>query len=242
MNKLFSFFKELCKLYDNFGFLFMLKLKVIFRLKKDESYKHKIIISFLEKKYAGFIEQYKKRIPDRTRIESDAPIWYCWFQGKSCMPLVVESCFCSVKKNAGKHPVIFIDLENINNYISLPDFIWRKFRYGDIGLAAFSDIVRFNLLAKYGGLWLDSTIFLTQEIALNDLPFFSIKKAVGDNIFISQEKWCVFCIGGCINNLLFRFIVDFYNEYFKTHSQVIDYFLTDYIIKIAYNNLSYVKK
>lgn len=240
INKLLRL-KDIVKNYNDFGFFFTIKMNLFFCIKQQQ-YKHKIIITYLEKKYGRIIEQYKQNTRKESIIKSNDPIWYCWLQGKNNMPLLVELCFQSIKKNSGDHPIVFIDIENVHNYISLPEFIWDRFKSGDIGAAHFTDVIRFNLLAKYGGIWLDSTIFLTQKINIHDLVFFSIKKKSSSDIYISQERWCCFCMGGGKNNLLFDFIVAFFNEYYRNHRRVIDYLLLDYIIDIAYRNIPHIKK
>ena len=41
--------------------------------------------------------------------------------------------------------------------------IEEKFEKGKIGMAHFSDLLRISLLAKWGGMWIDSTALCTDE-------------------------------------------------------------------------------
>ena len=48
-------------------------------------------------------------------------------------------------------------------------------------------------------------------------------------------------MGSSKNNILFNFLKDFYNEYWKKENAVLAYFLTDYAISIAYNKIDEVR-
>lgn len=79
-----------------------------------------------------------------------------WLQGLDNAPLVVRKCYQSWQKhNAGWHPV-FLDENNISDYITLKNT--------GVLQQAFSDIVRINLLAKYGGVWVDATCFCNRPL------------------------------------------------------------------------------
>lgn len=99
----------------------------------------------------------------------------CWFQGESEMPPLVKGCFVSIKSHVSKHPVILITKENYAKYISIQDYIIKKLRDGKISYTHFSDIIRNYLLADHGGVLLDATILLTDELRSEHLPFFTLK-------------------------------------------------------------------
>lgn len=62
---------------------------------------------------------------------------------------------------------------NLNDYIQIPRKIMQKVEKGSLSFTNFSDIVRCMLLARYGGLWVDSTMFFVQDIPEEwfDYPF-----------------------------------------------------------------------
>ena len=86
-------------------------------------------------------------------------IWWCWSQGIESAPPLVRCCYESLKK-LGKE-IIVLDEENIPEYVTLPDFIMEKYRSGSFGKAHFSDLLRLELLTKRGGVWIDSTVWLS---------------------------------------------------------------------------------
>lgn len=100
-------------------------------------------------------------------------IWRYWEQGWDKVPYVVQKCTESVKKYASDWNVIDLDKDNIENYIILPDFFKIE---TDFPIQTKSDYIRCALLQKYGGVWLDATVFLNKKlsdfIATIDSDFF----------------------------------------------------------------------
>lgn len=88
-------------------------------------------------------------------------IWVCWLQGVENAPALVQKCVASIRQYGGEYKVIELTEENIPQYISLPAYIWDKYRAGIISHTHFSDILRFALLAEKGGIWIDATTLLT---------------------------------------------------------------------------------
>ena len=54
-----------------------------------------------------------------------------------------------------------IDEKNFTDYVTLPEYIVKKYRKGIIPPALFSDLLRLELLIHHGGTWIDSTVFAT---------------------------------------------------------------------------------
>lgn len=105
-------------------------------------------------------------------------IWWLWFQGYDDAPEIVKKCYQSIQKNTNseKYELIQLNEENLFQYVKLPNEIIEKWKKGKIGNANFSDLCRISLLADYGGLWLDSTVYLSgpidDEIYESDTFFF----------------------------------------------------------------------
>ena len=78
-------------------------------------------------------------------------IWFLWLQGFDNAPLEVKECYESwVRLNPGWE-VVFMDESDIAAYITVPK--WRVAKY------VLSELLRINLLAKYGGVWADATCY-----------------------------------------------------------------------------------
>ena len=78
-------------------------------------------------------------------------------------PELVQACYARL---VSPHPgqVHLLHQDNLAEYVSIPDYIMQKVKKGQITYTHFSDIVRVNLLAEYGGIWIDSTCWCAQPI------------------------------------------------------------------------------
>ena len=161
-----------------------------------------------------------------------------WWQGEENAPAIVKLCLASIRKHCGSHKFILITKDNIQEYLDLPEHIISKVNAGYISFTHLSDIVRMNLLTKYGGLWIDSTMF-----AADDLPkeifateYYTIKYIHAKNTAFPKCRWTSFLFAARNrNSILTSFISEMFAEYLKTHNRFIDYFLLDKLILIAFN-------
>jgi hypothetical protein len=206
--------------------------------------KHTTIITWLTKKYQYFISDFTKRIAEIT-LSQEKPIpkfiWVCWWDGIEAMPPIVKACYNSVLMHAGKYTVNLITKDNFNDFISIPGYVLEKVKSGIMTVTHFSNIIRMSLLAKYGGLWVDATILVTNTIQLDGMPFFTIKWEYGGED-APKRRWTGNCIGGAKDNILFEFVREFLFEYWKKNNGMIDYFLYDYTIAVTYNSIPYVQR
>ncbi|MBF7685628.1 hypothetical protein I2F17_07340 [Acinetobacter sp. B10A] len=117
--------------------------KVFFLLKKEE-----ILIKYIEINNEHKYQNNKKTIP---RV-----IWMFW-DGED-IPEIVRLCFASVQKYCDNYEINILNFNTVTQYIDLPTF------NNDILMAQRADLVRLELLAKYGGIWIDASIFLTRDL------------------------------------------------------------------------------
>lgn len=92
-------------------------------------------------------------------------IWQFWEQGFDNAPNIVKACVDSVEKHKNGCEHILLDMNNLKNYIQIPDYIYKLKEKGIIKSAHFSDIVRTYLLSDIGGTWVDSTVFFSNDLA-----------------------------------------------------------------------------
>lgn len=70
-----------------------------------------------------------------------------------------------MKKYSNGYEVILLSKETLKDYVDeLPDFVWEKFGKGGFDFPKIANLVRLQLLSAYGGVWLDSTIYLTKPL------------------------------------------------------------------------------
>ncbi len=210
--------------------------------KRIHKKQQKCLRNWLYKKY-GYVA--KAELPRKIAEHTDsAPIWIFWWQGIESAPELVQLCVKSIENNSSGHPVILISAENYREYVSIPEHIIRKQENGSISLTHFSDVIRMNLLADHGGLWLDATIFVSRPIPSYwfTQPIYTGKNPGEDYTNISDWNWTSYALATQGGNELVCRMVHFFNEYWKRHDSVVDYFLMDCAIDMMYMHCSNVKK
>jgi hypothetical protein len=205
--------------------------------------KHRVIIKYLAHKYSFVIENFLA-LPENTNTQNTEypdTIWVCWWDGIETMPDIVKVCYNSLKINFGKCKIEFITKDNFKNFVSISDHVMEKLNSGIMTLTHFSNILRMNLLYKYGGIWIDSTVFVSNTIHPIESPLFTIRRR-NKGYYVSESRWTGYCIGGSKHNIFFDFMIQFLYAYWKEENNLIDYFTFDYIIAVAYNYIPQIKK
>lgn len=234
--------------YKNFGLRASLSLVIYPSLvTRNEAQKMQIIqvkrLQYLKRLLFKVIEEHKNDATPTSTINDAANIYVCWFQGEEAMPPIVKACYKSILQHANGRKVILITMDNYKNYADIPHFIEDKVTCGKISLTHFSDILRNALLYQNGGIWIDATIYLTDDLHIEQLPFFSIKRNESwYYINVSQFRWTAYFIAGVKGNPLNRFVYDGLISYHKQKDIILDYFLVDYIICLGYENIPAIKK
>lgn len=213
--------------------LHIVNMSTVYHEKKDEW-----ILEYLYNKLGLLIEKYKEDT-DIGIKETHPPIWICWWSGEDEAPAIVKQCIKSIRKNAGSHPVYLITEKNYIEYIDIPPYILNKIMSGTMCIAHFTDYLRVSLIEKYGGLWLDATIFCSNQIPEEcfEASFYTCKSHPVKSRYISQFRWTSFCLGGWKNHVFYRFFKEALEKYWRDEDVSIDYLLFDYIIETAYRHL-----
>lgn len=209
---------------------FLSKEKVsmeLFRSRLNYSMYKKIKKRYVGKKVKDYTQKVKRPLKN--------PIWFMWLQGIDSAPILVQKNFSYLRKNFGEQ-LIEINSENLSKYIDLPDFILKKKQENKITNTHFSDLVRIQLLATYGGTWIDSTV-LVEKKYFRELPDIVIPRTLKpgkDGNIIPISSW--FLKFPANNPLIVRTRNLLFN-YWEKNNQLIDYFLLHYYIVIASKEL-----
>ena len=116
-------------------------------------------------------------------------LWTLWLQGWENAPPLVKTCLDSWRVHHPTWTIVELSLDNLAIWLELdellPDGKWRK-----LPPAALSDIIRTELLATYGGVWVDSTLYCTRpldEWLPNNMPngFFAFASPGPDRMLAS---------------------------------------------------------
>jgi hypothetical protein len=153
-----------------------------------------------------------------------------WLQGLDEAPLVVRKCHDSwIKHNPGWQ-IIFLDADTVPAHIDL--------KQGDITKQAFSDVLRINLLAKYGGVWADATCYCNKSLddwltGYMGTDFFAFNRPGPDRMisswFIAANK----------NNYITNTYKDRVNAYWKENPRISFFesskwlFLNKYLLRMG---------
>lgn len=180
----------------------------------------------LKRKYKKILTIDKSITIDKNKEEKSNKIWICWFQGIEHAPELVKACYNSVVKNYNDKEIIVLTEENYKQYVDIPEYILKKWEKGYITFAHFSDILRIELLSKYGGLWLDSTIFTTKrsELVFNEnIELFVYKQVDLDRknpLSIVASSWLMYSNK---NNNIINLTKKLLHEYWKNYNHIINY-------------------
>lgn len=170
------------------------------------------------------------------------PVWICWWQGISEAPELVRKCIARMEKMFGnKADIRIITFDNYQQYIAFSETVVEKFNKGCISMTHLSDILRAQLLCRYGGLWIDATYYIWDDRfidALCQFPFFTQKQGGEPNeLDIVSGRWANNFLKGPAGFPLFGFMVEAFELFWGKYDEVLNYFLFDYIIAICYDNL-----
>ena len=198
-------------------------------------YKHKVILDYLCN-YLSLEKEEHSSVRVNDKDEYKNCIWTAWLQGEEDAPEVIKLNFASIREKSSGHSVIVITNKNVSCFISVPESIKQKHESGIIGHAHYSDMIRMMILAQYGGIWLDATIFLHAPIDEKAFSssFYSVGFLSGKGLYVSEHKWLVRVIGGNNNSAILNTISSMLNSYWIEHSVPIDYFVFDYLIAVLY--------
>lgn len=183
----------------------------------------------LKQKYFNFLKKYETI--SKTNHEYSNKVWLCWLQGEENAPELVKKCIASVRRTFLNKEIIIITEENFKDYVKFPDYILKKYKEGKISRTHFSDLLRLQLLIQNGGIWIDSTCFITEypEYIDNEPLFVFQNKERGDdsiaasNWFISSEK----------GNPILILTRDMLFDWWKKHDKIYHYFLMHFFFTMA---------
>lgn len=204
--------------------------------------RHKVTVDFLVNNFHEFINQYDFF---EANTENSKIIWTLWWQGYENAPEIVKYCLDNMKIYAHKNGFEFfcLDQQTFKEFVDFPDYLEDKIRQGNISIANISDIIRVSLLAKYGGTWIDSTVFIQTSFdwTVFNRSYFTLKtgEITDYSPNIAKNRWKSFLLSG--NSSLYAFTRDFFFEYFKKYDFVVDYLLIDYIFELAFQRNSNIR-
>ena len=240
INFIFKIYRYYKKIKYKKIYLLLILVLIIFKLERNMHKGFRIIdekkANYLIKRFYSFIND----LPDYENThEPSKIIFWCWLQGEKNAPKLALANLNSIRKFCNDYKIIIIDESNIDKYVNIPSYIIQKYKKQKFSRTHFSDILRLELLIKYGGTWMDSSVLITnydERFFNKDLFFFgeNTTGCVGSSWFITSEK----------NSPILRTTLDLLYEYWRKSKFLYAYFLFHIFFKFAcdkykkdYNNV-----
>ena len=210
----------------------------IFQKKRRKDFQNKYISKSIKKylkKYLYVLDENINTEDIAEKRERDNNIFIFWDQSFDNAPEIVKICFNNIKKNIPlNYKLVILNDNNINDYIDIPKYILEKYKKKIITKAHFSDIIRVMLLENYGGIWIDATVLLLNQIPKNilDSDFFcfrtndSIRNVSTNNWFLKSKK----------NFFIIKIVSNFLQDYWKYENRAVDYFLYHHFTELIIQN------
>ncbi|MDT4762163.1 capsular polysaccharide synthesis protein [Sphaerochaeta sp. PS] len=210
---------------------------------RDHALKGAWLRSHFSDTISSLVAQYYATGSSSLAKPSKKYIWMFWWQANHQELPVIRTCIDSIKKHMPDDAeLIILTKDNLAEYCSIPDHIYKKLETGIITLTHFSDIVRVTALADRGGLWLDATIFATADFSYAfEGPFWSIKKPGSTHKFVPRGRWTIYAIGSEKNSIIFYLMKELFSQYWAHYNVMLDYFLVDLFMNFLYENVEEVK-
>lgn len=188
------------------------------------------------KKLKKMVKKYSFPTNDYSSIELSNKVWIYWNKGIENAPELIQKCYASIRKNLKDREIIVLNDKNLSEYIKLPEYIVKKYNAKKMSPAHYSDILRISLLAKYGGCWLDSTVFCSS----GEIPnyYFNQKLFVyktldldrSDRRYLYASSWL---ISACRENNIIVSVRDLLYKYWIKHNKIYDYFLVHILFTLV---------
>lgn len=201
----------------------------------DESLEGIGHIGSLQKSLKPFIHHFNPDAKSAHGTRYSRIIWSCWWQGEDQAPELVKACWRSWRRYIpNSYEIKIITQDNYRDYIDIPDDIMNRVVEGVTKLQPVTDIIRMQLLYRYGGIWMDSTTYLTAELPASEIENYDIYTYhLPSHDYGSDTSWTVWFMGGRPGELLFRFVYESLIWYLMRNDNVLFYLQIDYTIALA---------
>lgn len=180
----------------------------------------------LRKRYKKVLDEFDNNYQELQQTHSKK-VWVCWMQGMENAPELVQRCYRSLEDNLKDREIVLITSSNLKEYTDFPKYILEKYENGLITHTHFSDLLRVELLCRYGGTWIDATVFcsggdIPSYMLDSELFMFQNLKPGADGSVLNISSWFM---TSCANNKIMLAVRALLWEYWKKNNRLIDYFL-----------------
>ena len=192
------------------------------------------ILGKLRKKYRRTIAQFQNAYVQQPQAHSKK-VFVCWLQGMQTAPALVRTCYESLQKHLRGREIILLTEENYRSYVNFPAHIQQKIDSGVISKTHFSDLLRLELLIRYGGTWVDATVFcsggeIPGYMLDSDLFVYQTLKPGLDGHPTCISSWFM---TACTNHPILLLTRHLLYTYWEKNKKMKDYFLLHDCFQLA---------
>ncbi len=198
----------------------------------------------LRRKYSAYIQEYLKREREKQAANagkaaqparSPGKIWMFWSSGEENAPPIARKCIASVRENLPEREVVVLSEETYRDYVTFPSFIQERIDRGEMMKAHMADLLRLELLIRYGGTWIDATVFcpggkIPAYMLDSELFLFQDLKPGFDGHCQRISNWMITARAG---NPVLKLTRALLYEYWREHKKCEDYFIFHHFFEMA---------
>lgn len=193
------------------------------------------LLNKLRKKYRGYIAEYRRTENRNQTRRQGNKVWVCWLQGMEYAPALVKRCYQSLHEHIHDKDIILLTQNNYQDYIQFPEYIQTKIDSGKISKTHMSDLLRLEVLIRYGGTWIDSTVYCSGSeypdyILNSELFLYQCLKPGLNGHPIRTSNWM---ITAASNNRILLLTRALLYDYWKNHNGLMDYWIFHYFFELA---------
>ena len=190
---------------------------------------------------------YRPDILPKMDLGKKTPVFMLWFQGEENLPELCEVCVNRVKRLLKPDmELYFLNAENYQEYVDIPQDIIDRFENGSMCAANFSDFIRHDLLRRYGGWWIDAAVFIGDRLFEegNNHLFYTARFDTREYVIndASRGKWINSCMYSEKNQIVSNFVFDALTILWRQKDRAIDYLAVDYIMWCGYEKCDEFRK
>ena len=205
------------------------------------SFYHKAIRRFCDGEFSDLARRINNQPVEEAPASGPLPVWTLWWDGEENAPECVRLCMKSQRRffSAPDYAWRLLTKDNYDRYITLNPIFLERFQRGEISLTHLSDVIRCELLRRYGGLWMDATVYVSGPPDKKTLtaPFFTNRKTTyPENLrrLIPAGRWACYLMGCRAGAPLTAFLTEAYRLYWEKYGEALDYYLLDDLLDAAW--------
>ena len=158
-----------------------------------------------------------------------------WSSGEENAPPIARKCIASVRENLPEREIVVLSEKTCRDYVKFPSFIQDRIDRGEMMKAHMADLLRLELLIRYGGTWIDATVFcpggkIPAYMLDSDLFLFQDLKPGFDGHCQRISNWMITARAG---NPVLKLTRALLYEYWRKHRKCEDYFIFHHFFEMA---------